>query len=352
MTKQDITERSSLKKTLVWVGCGVLAGAIFIGAGYWVGQMGHSSPTRNNPWAVSLARASSGRARLLKIESGPMGLMKLVFRDALTGKQYHAWGLPGKHHLVMLVGDIFDARGKDLTPHPGVTMGASTASAMRAIQKRGQVASMKRPPVTDAKNATRQSDHAGTARPNPYAKPLTPKAEHAPQSATQKKAQSARILWNGLGATHGFVTLNGKPTDASPVLQIFIDANCPFCHRLYQTVSTIKDAAIRWVPVAILKKSSLGRGAAVLKGGAKALAFNEDHFKSGTETGGIAPLEDDAARRLVSVNTMVLAAATEPVFVPAVAWRDREGVPHVRFGAMNKGEIKHILANASASTQG
>lgn len=50
------------------------------------------------------------------------------------------------------------------------------------------------------------------------------------------------------------------------VIYVFFDANCPYCHRLWTTLRASVQAGkiqVRWLPVAILKDTSKGLGAAV-----------------------------------------------------------------------------------------
>lgn len=50
------------------------------------------------------------------------------------------------------------------------------------------------------------------------------------------------------------------------IVYVFFDANCPYCHRLWSTLrSWVREgkAQVRWLPVAILKDTSKGLGAAI-----------------------------------------------------------------------------------------
>lgn len=50
------------------------------------------------------------------------------------------------------------------------------------------------------------------------------------------------------------------------IVYVFFDANCPYCHRLWSTLRNWVQsgkAQVRWLPVAILKDTSKGLGAAI-----------------------------------------------------------------------------------------
>jgi thiol:disulfide interchange protein DsbG len=104
-----------------------------------------------------------------------------------------------------------------------------------------------------------------------------------------------------------------------PVLTVFFDPNCIFCHILHKALA--KPVAegkvrVRYVIVAILKPSSLGRAVSILgaKDPAKALQIDEAKFNRSTEEGGYT--KDDssipAARRaaltaVVKANSALMA---------------------------------------------
>lgn len=89
--------------------------------------------------------------------------------------------------------------------------------------------------------------------------------------------------------------------DDAPVLYVFADPNCIYCHRFYQQVKPMVDAGqlqIQWVMVGFLKDSSMGRAAAILSADepAKALVENENGFEEDSENGGIEPLDSPSQK--------------------------------------------------------
>ncbi len=104
-----------------------------------------------------------------------------------------------------------------------------------------------------------------------------------------------------------------------PILTVFFDPNCIFCHILHKALAKpIADGKVRvrYVIVAILKPSSLGRAVSILGANdpARALQIDEAKFNGATEEGGYT--KDDrsipAARRaaltdIVKANNALMA---------------------------------------------
>ena len=81
---------------------------------------------------------------------------------------------------------------------------------------------------------------------------------------------------------------------AGPLAAVFMDPDCIFCHKFYESVlPDLKAGTLRLkvIPVAFLKRSSLPKAVTILssKDPAKAWAVNEARFDANTEEGGIAP---------------------------------------------------------------
>ncbi|HET7315238.1 thiol:disulfide interchange protein DsbG [Salinisphaera sp.] len=104
--------------------------------------------------------------------------------------------------------------------------------------------------------------------------------------------------------------------DDAPVLYVFADPNCIYCHRFYQRVQPLVEAGklqLQWAMVGFLKKSSMGRAAAILSADdpAKALVENENGFDEDTENGGIEPVENvpDELKNVIDTYYRRMAAA-------------------------------------------
>lgn len=81
----------------------------------------------------------------------------------------------------------------------------------------------------------------------------------------------------------------------APVLYVFADPNCIYCHRFYEAAEPLVQVGalqLRWVLVGFLKSTSAGRAAAILSAPdpARALHANEDGFNVRAEAGATRPL--------------------------------------------------------------
>ncbi len=125
------------------------------------------------------------------------------------------------------------------------------------------------------------------------------------------------------------------------VFTIFFDPNCPYCRQLYADLRPFAGEdglVLRWVPVAILAPSSLGKAAAILQARDRLRAFRmmEDH---GIDPNLPAPAVLTASqisaktRQILKDNEAVLKRAGVYFSVPLVVFRDRAGRPQLLLGA-------------------
>ncbi|GAB3679697.1 thiol:disulfide interchange protein DsbG [Salinisphaera aquimarina] len=87
--------------------------------------------------------------------------------------------------------------------------------------------------------------------------------------------------------------------DDAPLMYVFADPNCTYCHRFYEQADALVKAGklqLQWAMVGFVKASSTGRAAAILSADdpLAALIENEAGFDEETENGGIAPVESPA----------------------------------------------------------
>lgn len=104
--------------------------------------------------------------------------------------------------------------------------------------------------------------------------------------------------------------------DNAPVLYVFADPNCIYCHRFYQAVEPLTKAGklqVQWALVGFLKPSSMGRAAAILsaKKPLEALAENEAGFDEDKEEGGIKAIDspDPKLKKLIEQRAKDMAEA-------------------------------------------
>lgn len=121
---------------------------------------------------------------------------------------------------------------------------------------------------------------------------------------------------------------------------IFFDPNCPACHMLYRNLRTLiapHDLQVRWVPVAIVNATSLGKVAAILEAPdpSAALRENEERYVADAYAGGIAEhIPSDETERRVRANERLLNQLDIPV-VPTMLFAGKDGHAVMIQGALS-----------------
>lgn len=124
------------------------------------------------------------------------------------------------------------------------------------------------------------------------------------------------------------------------IVYIFFDPNCGYCPLLYRNLQPLikpNDLQLRWIPVAIVDATSLGKAGAILEADVPAATLdrNEMHYDTNAYTGGIAeriPNERTEAR--VRANEALLNRVAIPV-VPTMFFADKDGEIRVMQGALS-----------------
>lgn len=171
----------------------------------------------------------------------------------------------------------------------------------------------------------------------------------APLAAAQQtqNPDAVRVLGEMGKAT---VITEGK---GPRVLDIFFDANCPYCHELYTALRPEVGKGglqFRWVPVAILTPTSVTKGAAILQAPDRLKAFhdNENTYGKGPtgQGGGIAPATKvlPATSAILNANNALLEATKSPG-VPTMLYRDKAGHAMLVVGPPDAQQLKEILAS-------
>ncbi len=136
----------------------------------------------------------------------------------------------------------------------------------------------------------------------------------------------------------------------SRVVYIFIDANCPSCSLLYRNLRPLVeplDLQIRWVPVAVVGPTSLGKGAAILqaKDPLAALRFNEEKYHGTSYSGGI---EEDipttATEQKLRANVRLFNRLDIPV-VPTMLFENRNWRTVIIQGALSPVALRKVFAH-------
>lgn len=134
------------------------------------------------------------------------------------------------------------------------------------------------------------------------------------------------------------------------IVYIFIDANCPSCALLYRNLRTLiepQDLQIRWVPVAVVNATSLGKGAAILQASEPlaALRLNEEHYRGESYSGGI---EEDIptteTEQKLRANERLFNRLDIPV-VPTMLFEDRNWHTVIIQGALSPVALRKVFAH-------
>lgn len=162
-------------------------------------------------------------------------------------------------------------------------------------------------------------------------------------SAPDANASGQQLLADAQRAT---AVTEGRGPHA---IYIFFDPNCAYCHLLYETLQPLiprDQLTIHWIPVGIVNATSPGKAAAILEARSPAgvLAYNEAHYHTQGEEGGIA--ETLASRRtaaLVRRNDRFLAEAAPVDAVPTMVLRQANGEALVIQGALSPLALQKVL---------
>lgn len=136
--------------------------------------------------------------------------------------------------------------------------------------------------------------------------------------------------------------------DGRRILYVFVDPNCPYCQLLYENLQPLikpHGLQLRWVPVAILGPTSVGKAAAILeaKDPLAALDYNEKHYNRETHQGGIAETIASAeSESRLRRNADLLDRVGVPV-VPTTVFRSTSGEALVIQGALSPTALRKIV---------
>ncbi len=137
-------------------------------------------------------------------------------------------------------------------------------------------------------------------------------------------------------------------------LYVFFDANCPYCHDLYEALQPLirrKGLGVRWVPVGILALSSYGKAAALLEAAdpAAALARMERGFHDGR--GAVRPARATARVAHGLRYNVRLFEASGAEGVPFLVFRTRDGRVHTIEGDPPYAALAQIVGSITDSSR-
>ena len=139
--------------------------------------------------------------------------------------------------------------------------------------------------------------------------------------------------------------------DGNHIVYIFFDPNCPYCHKLYESLRPligVMALQLRWIPVGMLAESSPDKAAAILQADNPLDAFhkNEDNFNfSDTGPGGaMAPATNmtDKTRLDLAANLSVLQEQNLFV-VPVTVFQASDGQGFMFQGAPPDKTLRQLL---------
>lgn len=124
------------------------------------------------------------------------------------------------------------------------------------------------------------------------------------------------------------------------VLYVFVDPNCPYCHKVYDMLRPYVqrgEVEVRWIPIGRLMVTSIGKAAALLEAKDPTEAFHANERGFSQETGSFGGIDEEPAPRdetLKKLNAnLVLLNRTGSSAVPTLLFRTKNGKADIIRGA-------------------
>jgi thiol:disulfide interchange protein DsbG len=235
-----------------------------------------------------------------------------------------------------------------ITPYAGAK---SLPEPVKALQDQGLKV------VGDLPTVSGLKAYAGHMGQQPYALYVTPDGKHVLVGSifdAQGKNLTQAPLEKAIAKPLSVLTLaqleatswvlDGKK-DATRIVYVFTDPNCPYCHKFWEQARPWVSAGkvqLRHVMVGILRETSPGKAAAILSAAdpSAALAEHEKNMRAG----GIKPLEpiptDEQVALLANQSLM---AELGMQATPAIFYEDPEGLLRAKMGAPADNDLESIL---------
>jgi len=131
------------------------------------------------------------------------------------------------------------------------------------------------------------------------------------------------------------------------VVYLFFDPNCPSCQFLFKNLRSFVQSGeyqFRWVPVAIVNPTSLGKAAAILEADNPLEAFykNETHYQA--YSGGLdEQIASQTTERKLAVNERLLNKLNIPV-IPSMLFIDKDQKTVLIQGALSPLALRKVFA--------
>lgn len=224
------------------------------------------------PGMVSMGRANAiveklthRQAHVERVFPGPNGLTGMV----IDGSQGPVISWMTNTRSAVIIGGVVDAETNQNMTLQATEHYAQTGNRQPMAAKSGDAAANAGDAGGAAQAANAPDQHAALS------------GESALQSflTSSRNGDLAEVSQPGLSGPHS--------------LYVFVDPNCIFCHKMFEYVQShqvqLQKAGVRvvYVPVAILKQSSIAKAAEIVKNGWTALSQDEQGFNDGSEEGGL-----------------------------------------------------------------
>lgn len=168
----------------------------------------------------------------------------------------------------------------------------------------------------------------------------------AKSTLAQPKAPDLPSMWAQAEKSNWFPQGAADPKD-KPIVYVFADANCIFCHFAYKALAPYMEKnllQVRWIPVAVLGPTSVDKAAALLASSEPAadmslghLAWKEkgsDGFKS------LTPTPEHEAK--IKANNAFM-AETGAGGTPAFIYKDKAGNTQIEYGMPKLSDLARML---------
>lgn len=301
--------------------------------------MGHR-PVSVQTANVMVAKMTHGQAHVIRTFPGPAGLTGIVIQG--TQGPLVAWVTDQQSAII--VGHVINQKNQDVTDVAGRKY-LEPSAATRLLA-----------PSAAAPQAETVAD---TAPPAAAALPA-PTSVGAGSVAGGEGGESALKAF--VADPHQAAIIDDPNTSGSHTLYAFVDPNCIFCHKFFDMVAAhtaeFNRAGVRvvFVPVAILKQSSVEKAAMVIAGGWRALLQNEMDFNVNTEEGGAARLGASAsalsaAHQNTEIMSSLAAENKTQDATPLLVWRASNQHVYYLTGAPGSNGLPKLLRSFSSGWQ-
>lgn len=133
------------------------------------------------------------------------------------------------------------------------------------------------------------------------------------------------------------------------IVYIFFDPNCPSCALLHRNLRTLigpHDIQVRWIPVAVVNVTSLGKAAAILQAPdpLTALRHNEERYHGESYSGDIdEDIPTAETEQKLRANERLLNTLDIPV-VPTMLFAAKDGRAVLIQGALSPLALRKVFA--------